>query len=167
MQASTNNDNDERQSAQSCNAPLCGTVKDKVVVTFGTFDVFHIGHLNILMRARQLGSRLVVGVSTDALNVRKKNRAPLYGEQDRLAIISQLKCVDEVFYEEALEKKREYLLFHKADVLVMGDDWYGRFDEFSDICRVVYLERTPGISTTELIQAAAQVAAAEVKQPGQ
>jgi glycerol-3-phosphate cytidylyltransferase len=129
---------------------------EKIVVTFGTFDVFHIGHLNILERASRLGTQLVVGVSTDALNLCKKNRAPLYTQQDRFAIVSQLKCVSRVFYEHSLEKKREYLLQHGAHVLVMGDDWHGRFDEFKDICEVVYLPRTPDISTTQLIAMAAQ-----------
>ena len=126
------------------------------VVTFGTFDMFHIGHLNLLQRARHLGAKLVVGVSTDALNLRKKGRAPLCPQQDRAAIVAALACVSEVFYEHALEYKRTYLLEHGADVLVMGDDWAGRFDEFQDICRVVYLARTADISTTELIVSAAQ-----------
>lgn len=132
-----------------------GTQPERIVVTFGTFDVFHVGHLNILERASRLGTQLVVGVSTDELNLRKKNRAPLYSQQDRIAIVSQLKCVSRVFYEHSLEKKREYLLHHGADVLVMGDDWHGRFDEFADICKVVYLPRTPDISTTQLIAMAA------------
>ena len=122
------------------------------VITFGTFDVFHVGHLRILERARALGDRLVVGVSTDQLNVEKKGRPPVFSQAERVAIIRALRCVDEVFLEEALERKREYLVRHKADVLAMGDDWKGRFDEFSDICRVVYFERTPAISTTAVIE---------------
>lgn len=124
----------------------------KRVVTFGTFDVFHVGHLRILERARQFGNRLVVGVSTDRLNQQKKGRPPIYSQQERLEIVAGLRCVDEVFLEESLEKKREYLLQHRADVLVMGNDWAGRFDEFRDLCEVVYLERTPAISTTATIE---------------
>ena len=129
---------------------------DVVVLTFGTYDMFHVGHLNLLQRARKLGTRLVVGVSTDALNRRKKGRVPLCSQGDRAAIVGALQCVSEVFYEHALEDKRAYLLQHGAHVLAMGDDWAGRFDEFRDICDVVYLERTPAVSTTELIALAAR-----------
>lgn len=124
----------------------------KRVVTFGTFDVFHVGHLRILERARAMGCFLIVGVSSDALNYSKKGRAPVYSEQERMAIVAALRCVDSVFVEESLEQKREYLVQHQADVLVMGDDWAGRFDEFADICQVVYLPRTPSISTTTIIE---------------
>lgn len=120
------------------------------VVTFGTFDLFHVGHLRILERARALGSELLVGVSTDELNFSKKGRYPFVPEGDRMAIVAALRCVDGVFREESLAKKREYLLEHKADVLVMGHDWAGRFDEFSDICEVRYLPRTESVSTTEV-----------------
>jgi glycerol-3-phosphate cytidylyltransferase len=122
------------------------------VLTFGTFDVFHVGHLRLLERARALGDVLVVGVSTDALNIAKKGRPPVFPEDERVALIRALRCVDEVFLEHSLELKREYLLRHRADVLAMGDDWKGRFDEFGDICRVVYFERTPAISTTAVIE---------------
>ena len=122
------------------------------VVTFGTFDVFHVGHLRLLEKARALGDVLVVGVSTDALNQAKKGRLPVFGQDERCAIVRALRCVDEVFLEESLERKREYLLAHRADVLAMGDDWAGRFDEFGDICRVVYFPRTPAISTTAVIE---------------
>ena len=122
------------------------------VITFGTFDVFHVGHLNLLERARHLGETLIVGVSTDSLNISKKGRSPVFPQEERLRIVQSLKCVSDVFYEESLELKREYLLRHKADVLAMGDDWQGRFDEFSDICKVVYFERTPAVSTTAVIE---------------
>ena len=124
----------------------------RTVITFGTFDVFHVGHLRVIERAAALGDRLVVGVSADALNMRKKDRLPVFSEAERLAIVGALKPVDEVFVEESLELKREYILKFGADVLVMGDDWAGRFDEFKDICEVVYLPRTPAISTTALIE---------------
>jgi len=122
------------------------------VVTFGTFDVLHVGHVSLLERARALGDRLIVGVSSDALNLSKKGRSPVYPEADRLRLIAALRCVDEVFVEESLALKGEYLRQHRADVLVMGDDWAGRFDEFRSICEVVYLPRTPSISTTEIIE---------------
>lgn len=125
--------------------------KNRRVVTFGTFDVFHIGHVNILTRAAELGDTLIVGVSSDAFNFSKKGRNPIYTQEARIAILQSLDCVDEVFLEESMELKRQYLLAHRADVLVMGDDWRGRFDEFKDICEVVYLPRTEGISTTDII----------------
>lgn len=124
----------------------------RTVITFGTFDVFHVGHLRMIERAAALGERLVVGVSADALNLRKKGREPVFGEDERLAIVAALKVVDEVFLEESLEAKRDYVRQHRADVLVMGDDWKGRFDELADVCEVVYLPRTPAISTTALIE---------------
>ena len=123
------------------------------VITFGTFDVFHVGHVNILTRAHDLGDHLTVGISTDALNFSKKGRYPIYRQEHRLQIVQSLDCVSETFYEHSLELKREYLLEHRADILVMGNDWEGRFDEFKDICDVIYLPRTADISTTDIIQA--------------
>ncbi|EIA89733.1 MULTISPECIES: adenylyltransferase/cytidyltransferase family protein [Campylobacter] len=124
----------------------------KNVITFGTFDLFHYGHLRILERAASLGDKLIVGVSSDSLNFAKKHRYPIYSEQERLNIISSLKCVSCVFLEEALELKRDYLLKYQANILVMGDDWKGKFDCFNDICDIIYFERTPSISTTEIIE---------------
>ena len=124
----------------------------RTVITFGTFDVFHVGHLRVLERARALGDRLVVGVSADALNYSKKGRAPVFSQEERCAIVGALKVVDETFVEESLEQKREYVERYGADVLVMGDDWAGKFDELGDICEVVYLTRTPSVSTTALIE---------------
>lgn len=122
------------------------------VITFGTFDVFHVGHLNLLERARALGDHLTVGVSTDELSINKKARAPVYSQAERKRIIGGLRVVDDVFLEESLERKREYLIEYRADVLVMGDDWKGRFDVFGDVCQVVYLPRTPAVSTTATIE---------------
>mgnify|MGYP000700542469 FL=1 len=122
------------------------------IITFGTYDVFHVGHVNILERARAKGDYLIVGVSSDALNMSKKGRNPIYSQDDRIHILKSLRCVDEVFVEESLELKEQYLIDHKADMLVMGDDWEGKFDHLKHICDVVYLPRTPSISTTETIE---------------
>ena len=122
------------------------------VITFGTFDVLHVGHVRVLNRAAELGDRLVVGVSSDALNFSKKGRRAIFTQDERLEIVSNIKVVDAVFVEESLELKREYVLEHKADILVMGDDWEGKFDYLNDICKVVYLPRTPSISTTGIIE---------------
>lgn len=122
------------------------------IITFGTFDVFHVGHVRILQRAKSLGNKLIVGVSSDALNFSKKNRYPIYSQADRIEIISSLKFVDSVFIEESLELKAEYIKEYNADILVMGDDWEGRFDQYKSLCDVIYLKRTPSISTTEIIE---------------
>ncbi|MBX3287646.1 MAG: adenylyltransferase/cytidyltransferase family protein [Actinobacteria bacterium] len=124
----------------------------RTVITFGTFDILHIGHLRVIDRARALGDRLVVGVSSDELNLSKKGREPVFSQDERLQIIGALRSVDAVFLEESLEAKREYVVTHGAQVLVMGDDWAGHFDELGDVCEVVYLPRTPSISTTAIIE---------------
>ncbi len=111
-----------------------------------------MGHINILERAAALGNHLTVGVSTDALNYDKKQRYPIYEQSARVKIISSLQFVDAVFLEHSLDMKAEYLRQHQADILVMGDDWQGKFDCFKDICEVIYLPRTPSISTTEIIE---------------
>jgi glycerol-3-phosphate cytidylyltransferase len=127
-------------------------VAGPTVITFGTFDVLHVGHVRVLNRAAELGDRLVVGVSSDALNFSKKDRNPVFTQDERMEIVSNLKVVDAVFVEESLELKRQYVTEHQADVLVMGDDWAGKFDFLSDICKVVYLPRTPSVSTTAIIE---------------
>ncbi|RHW77669.1 adenylyltransferase/cytidyltransferase family protein [Colwellia sp. RSH04] len=122
------------------------------VITFGTYDIFHVGHVNIIERAKLHGDHLIVGVSSDKLNIAKKGRPPVYSEDDRQHIIRSLRCVDDVFLEESLELKAEYIKYYNADILVMGDDWEGKFDHLNDICQVIYLPRTPSISTTEIIE---------------
>ncbi|NQD35438.1 adenylyltransferase/cytidyltransferase family protein [Permianibacter sp. IMCC34836] len=122
------------------------------VITFGTFDLFHIGHLNILKRARALGTELYVGLSSDELNMAKKGRNPIYDYEHRKQILESLRCVDQVFKEESLELKVDYVKQFQADVLTMGADWEGKFDFCKPYCEVIYLPRTPSISTTELIE---------------
>lgn len=126
--------------------------KQKTIITFGTFDVLHVGHIRVLERAAALGDKLIVGVSSDALNFSKKQRTAVFSQSERIELIGALKAVDEVFLEESLELKRDYIVQHGGDVLVMGDDWEGKFDWVSDVCEVVYLPRTPSISTTALIE---------------
>ena len=124
----------------------------KTVITFGTFDVLHIGHLRILERSKALGDRLVVGVSSDALNQSKKARDAVFDQEQRMQRVGALKVVDDVFLEESLELKGHYITEHQADILVMGDDWAGKFDHFGELCSVVYLPRTPSVSTTAIIE---------------
>ena len=120
------------------------------VITFGTFDLLHVGHVRMLRRCAELGTTLTVGVSSDELNYKKKGRAPIYPLNERLEIIQSLDCVDNVFVEKSLEAKPEYCKGH--DVFVIGDDWKGKFDDLkSKELQVVYLERTKNISTTETI----------------
>jgi glycerol-3-phosphate cytidylyltransferase len=127
-------------------------VAGKTVITFGTFDVFHVGHVRVLNRAAALGDRLVVGVSSDALNFAKKARYPVFTQDERMEIVANVRSVDAVFVEESLEAKRDYVVEHEAAILVMGDDWAGKFDELNDVCQVVYLPRTPSVSTTAIIE---------------
>jgi glycerol-3-phosphate cytidylyltransferase len=127
-------------------------VAGRTVITFGTFDVFHVGHVRVLNRAAALGDRLVVGVSSDALNFAKKARYPVFTQDERMEIVANVRSVDAVFVEESLEAKRDYVIEHEAAILVMGDDWAGKFDELNDVCEVVYLPRTPSVSTTAIIE---------------
>ena len=123
-------------------------------ITFGTFDVFHYGHLRILERAREMCDELVVGVSSDELNFSKKGRNPWYSWEERARIVGALKCVSAVFKEESLELKAEYVRRYGASVLVMGDDWAGKFDWVAPLtgCEIVYLPRTPAVSTTAILE---------------
>jgi glycerol-3-phosphate cytidylyltransferase len=117
----------------------------KKIITFGTFDLFHIGHLNILKRAKEQGDYLIVGISSDELN-EKKGKKSIIPLKDRIEIVKSIQYVDEVFIEDSLELKDEYIKNYGADVLVMGDDWKDKFNWVSS--HVLYLERTPNISTT-------------------
>ena len=123
----------------------------KNVITFGTFDLFHIGPLRLLKRAQDYGGRLIVGVSSDSLNVDKKAKNPIIPQHHRLEILKAISGVNEVFLEESLELKPDYIKKYKADILVMGDDWAGKFDDLKSLCEVVYLNRTQNISTSYLL----------------
>lgn len=121
----------------------------RTVITYGTFDLWHIGHVNFLRRARALGDWLIVGVSNDAFNLVKGKRSVSPYEQRR-AIVEACRWVDKVFEEYSWEQKASDIEMYRADVFVIGDDWAGKFDSLKTICEVVYLPRTPGISTAEL-----------------
>jgi len=120
------------------------------IITFGTFDLFHIGHLKILERSAAYGNKLIVGVSSDDLNYKKKQEYPTYPEHERMAIVEALECVSTVFLEESLELKCEYVKRYRADILVMGNDWENEFDWVGEEtgCEVIYLPRTEGISSS-------------------
>ena len=121
------------------------------VITYGTFDLFHVGHLNILKRAKAQGEYLVVAVSSDAFNAGKGKKA-YYSQEDRMEILKAIKYVDEVILEESWDQKIRDVKEHDIDVFVMGDDWKGKFDFLKDYCEVVYLPRTEGISSTKIKQ---------------
>lgn len=121
-----------------------------VVITFGTFDLLHIGHIRLLKRASELGDKLIVGVSSDAFNYEKKGQYPTYNQNARLEIVSSLRCVSDVFIEESFSLKEKYLKEYNADILVMGSDWTGKFDDIFN--NVVYIERTPNVCTSDTIK---------------
>lgn len=126
----------------------------KTVITYGTFDLFHVGHLRLLERARAMGDRLVVAVSSDEFN-ECKGKKTIIPYADRAAIVAALTCVDEVIREDTWEQKADDILRFNVDLFVMGADWTGKFDELKTLCEVVYLPRTDGVSTTELKQSMA------------
>lgn len=122
----------------------------KTVITYGTFDLFHVGHLNLLKRAKELGDYLIVAVSSDRFNWEEKQKKCEIPDKDRMAIVEAIKYVDKVIPEDSWEQKIEDVKKYNVDVFVMGDDWKGKFDFLKDYCEVVYLPRTEGISSTQL-----------------
>ena len=121
----------------------------KTVITYGTYDLFHVGHLNLLKRAKALGDYLIVAVSSDDFNSLKGKKCKIK-DTDRMAIVEAIKYVDKVIPENSWEQKIEDVKKYNVDVFVMGDDWKGKFDFLKEKCEVVYLERTPEISTTQI-----------------
>ena len=121
----------------------------KTVITYGTYDLLHVGHINLLKRARELGDRLVVGISSDEFN-KIKGKESIFSFNERKKILEAIRYVDEVFAENNWEQKRDDIQKYGADIFVMGDDWTGKFDNLNDLCEVTYLARTADISTTYL-----------------
>lgn len=121
----------------------------KKILTYGTFDLFHYGHLRILERAKALGNYLVVAVSTDEFNALKGKKC-VYPYAQRARIVEAIRCVDMVIPENNWEQKRDDIRYHDIDILVMGHDWEGKFNELNDICLVQTLARTADISSTEI-----------------
>lgn len=121
----------------------------KTIITYGTFDLFHIGHLKLLQRLKSLGDRLIVAVSTDEFN-QIKGKKTIIPYQQRTEIVKNIKCVDMVIPENNWEQKVEDIQKYNVDIFSIGDDWQGKFDFLKNHCKVVYLERTDGISSTQL-----------------
>ena len=128
----------------------------KKVITYGTYDLLHHGHIKLLKRAKALGDYLIVGLSTDSFNLLKHKEAITTYEQ-RKTLLEAVKFVDLVIPEETWEQKVDDIKKYEISVFVMGDDWKGQFDFLKDYCEVVYLERTPGISTSELKERAKEL----------
>jgi len=122
----------------------------KRVITYGTYDLLHYGHINLLRRARQLGDYLIVALSTDEFNSIEKNKKTYFSYEDRKNMLEAIRYVDLVIPEETWEQKRTDAVKYNADVFVIGDDWKGKFDFLKEICEVVYLPRTEEISTTKI-----------------
>lgn len=120
----------------------------KKVITYGTFDLLHYGHIELLRRAKELGDYLIVGLSTDEFN-NLKGKKSFFDYQKRKKMLEAIKYVDEVIPEKTWEQKED-IIQNKIDIFTIGDDWQGKFDFLHDICEVIYLSRTPNISTTEI-----------------
>lgn len=124
----------------------------KRVITYGTYDLLHYGHINLLERAKALGDYLVVAISTDEFNWNMKQKKCYFSYEDRKRMVEALRCVDLVIPETCWEQKVTDVEKYEIDTFVMGDDWTGKFDFLKDQCEVVYLPRTPEISTTQIKQ---------------
>jgi len=122
----------------------------KRVITYGTFDLLHYGHINLLQRAKQLGDYLIVGLSTDKFNHNEKNKKTYFKYNERKQLLDAIRYIDLVIPEESWDQKRTDINTYGIDVFVMGDDWEGQFDFLKDICTVIYLPRTKEISTTKI-----------------
>lgn len=123
----------------------------KKIITYGTFDLLHYGHINLLRRAKELGDFLIVAISTDEFNWNEKQKKSYFTFEQRKAMLEAIKYVDMVIPEENWEQKRSDVKKYNIDTFVIGDDWKGKFDFLEEEgCEVVYLSRTPEISTTQI-----------------
>ena len=122
------------------------------VITYGTFDLLHAGHINLLRRAKELGDYLIVVVSTDQFNWNEKRKKCYFSYEERKKLVEAVRYVDLVIPEENWDQKISDVKEYHVDTFVMGDDWKGKFDFLKDYCEVVYLPRTEGISTTKIKQ---------------
>lgn len=125
----------------------------RTVITYGTFDLLHYGHINLLRRAKELGDYLVVGLSTDEFNTNQKKKNTYFTYEQRKLLLESVRYVDMVIPEEKWEQKKSDAHKYNVDVFVIGDDWQGKFDFLKDEgVEVVYLPRTPEVSTTQIKQ---------------
>lgn len=124
----------------------------KKIITYGTFDLLHYGHINLLERAKAMGDYLIVALSTDEFNAYEKKKTTYFSYEERKCLLEAIRYVDLVIPEENWEQKISDVKEFKVDTFVIGDDWKGKFDFLKEYCEVVYLERTPEISTTKIKQ---------------
>ena len=122
----------------------------KRVITYGTFDLLHYGHINLLQRAKSYGDYLIVVLSTDEFNWNEKKKKCYFNYEQRKKLLEAIRYVDLVIPEENWEQKVQDVQEYHVDTFVMGDDWKGKFDFLQEYCEVVYLPRTPEISTTQI-----------------
>ena len=122
----------------------------KKVITYGTFDLLHYGHINLLRRAKDLGDYLIVALSTDEFNRQSKNKRCYFSYEQRKQLLEAIRYVDLVIPETCWEQKISDVKEFKVDTFVIGDDWTGHFDFLKDYCEVGYLPRTPEISTSQI-----------------
>ena len=122
----------------------------KRVITYGTFDLLHYGHINLLRRAKEKGDYLIVGLSTDEFNSLEKGKKTYFSYEQRKMLLEALRYVDLVIPEKNWQQKAEDVQLYHVDTFVMGNDWEGKFDFLKEYCEVVYLDRTPEISTTQI-----------------
>ena len=122
----------------------------KRVITYGTFDLLHYGHINLLRRAKQYGDYLIVALSTDEFNWEEKRKKCYFDYEKRKQLLEGIRDVDLVIPEESWEQKRTVVREYHVDTFVMGNDWEGKFDFLKEFCEVVYLPRTPEISTSQI-----------------
>ncbi len=122
----------------------------KRIITYGTFDLLHYGHINLLQRAKELGDYLIVALSTDEFNWESKQKKCYFSYEQRKKLLESVRYVDLVIPEENWEQKIKDVQLYHIDSFVMGDDWEGKFDFLKDYCEVIYLPRTPEISTTKI-----------------
>lgn len=121
----------------------------KIILTYGTFDLLHYGHLNILKRCKAMGDYLIVGLSSDEFNA-LKGKTSVMSFEERKEFLDNIKYVDLVIKEDCWDQKSKDIEKYHVDTLVMGDDWHGEFDHLKPLCDVAYLPRTKSVSTTEL-----------------
>lgn len=122
----------------------------KRIITYGTFDLLHYGHINLLRRAKQHGDYLIVALSSDEFNWDSKQKKCYFSYERRKALLEAIRFVDLVIPEKSWEQKIDDVKLYEVDTFVMGDDWQGEFDHLKQNCEVIYLPRTPEISTTQI-----------------
>ena len=121
----------------------------KTILTYGTFDLLHYGHILFLKKAKSMGDILIVGLSSDKFNL-EKGKKSFYDYKKRKEMLSSIKYVDKIFVQNSFEQKANDIKKYNVDILVSSEDWKGKYDYLKDRCEVIYLDRTPGISTSKI-----------------